>query len=896
MPLAPTAAPALDGVPARAVDRLALALVDGGRFLPGLEMDSASERARGVWWPMPAARDRTALLALAGDGSADAHVRAALALGEAVDSEVRRRLAEATGEGAPFGPPTGRGRPSAPGAWWRALTGPDPWLPSGVATTALMDLAEQLRAWAAEGVADMGRSRLCLMVREPDILGDDPAAPWSVDLLLQDVDESSLLVPAAEVWAGTSPFGPTAVHTLLVGLARAVRLAPELAPALDEAEPASLDLDGDAVLRLVRERSGSLADAGFGVLLPSWWGRRRRVGLRAKARSGRTASGASGGVAGGVGLDAIVSFEWEAVLGDTELSKAEVRTLQQAAASKRSLVRLRGEWVELRPGEIEELLRHAGQQAEARAMDLLRAAVGLADPDALGLPDGLDVEGVTSTGWLGRLLDEAREGSARTVVAPTGFAGTLRPYQQRGVGWLTFLGRIGMGACLADDMGLGKTAQLIASLLEDRVTDPTLVVCPVSVLGNWERELERFAPGLRVLVHHGPRRLDGDEALATTAARHDVVLTTYSLVARDRDVLATVPWGRVVLDEAQQIKNPGTSQARAVRAIPADRRVALTGTPVENRLSELWSVMQFLNPGLLGSASSFRDRFASPIEKDGDEEAAALLRRVTGPFVLRRLKSDRSIIDDLPDKIEVVERCVLTKEQASLYQAVVDDLLEKASSTEGIERRGLVLAGLMQLKQVCNHPAHFLHDGSALHGRSGKLTRVEELLDELLDAGDRVLCFTQFAEWGTLLQPYLASRYDEEVLWLHGGVRRSVRDQQVERFQSAGGPRMMLVSLKAGGTGLNLTAASHVIHLDRWWNPAVEDQATDRAYRIGQKRSVLVHKPVCTGTVEERIDAMISAKRALAEKVVGTGEDMLTGLSTDDLRAVVALGTGAVED
>jgi SNF2 family DNA or RNA helicase len=333
-----------------------------------------------------------------------------------------------------------------------------------------------------------------------------------------------------------------------------------------------------------------------------------------------------------------------------------------------------------------------------------------------------------------------------------------------------------------------------------------------------------------------------------------------------------------------------------VHSLKADRRIALTGTPIENRLTELWAVMHAVNPGLLGTIRSFKERFAVPIERDGDPEATARLQRIVAPFVLRRLKSDRSIIDDLPDKVEVTERCPLTREQATLYQAVVDDIIEKAEGADGIDRRGIVLSGIMKLKQVCNHPAHFLKDGTPLSGRSGKLGRAEELLEELLAAGDKALCFTQFAEWGAALAPHLERRFDIEVPWLHGGVNRRRRDALVAHFQQEPGPGILLVSLKAGGTGLNLTAASHVLHFDRWWNPAVEDQATDRAYRIGQHRNVIVNKLVSMGTVEERIDEMITAKRALAEKVVGTGESWITELSTDELREVLALRADAVED
>ena len=590
-------------------------------------------------------------------------------------------------------------------------------------------------------------------------------------------------------------------------------------------------------------------------------------------------------------MDAIVAFDWEVALGEQRLTKRDLAALARAADAKQSLVRLRGQWVEIDPSRVGDLLDSVGTRADATARELLRAGLGI---DQLGVADGVEVVGVDASalGWLSSLLDDALHATVEPLPTPAGFEGVLRPYQERGAGWLAFLGRLGLGACLADDMGLGKTAQLIATLLADPPGQPTLVVCPVSVLGNWQRELLRFAPELGVLVHHGPdRHGDDQQGFAGRAGVHDVVLTTYSLLARDLEQLTSVAWGRVVLDEAQQIKNPATAQAKAVQQLDALRRVALTGTPVENRLSELWSIMHVLNPGLLGSARSFRERFALPIERVGDPEATELLRRVTGPCVLRRLKTDRSIITDLPDKIETVDHCPLTREQATLYRAVVDDLLSGADEAEGISRRGLVLAGLLRLKQVCNHPAHFLADGSPLQGRSGKLTRVEELLEEILAEGDKVLCFTQFTAWGELLRPYLQQRFGQESLWLHGGVRRAARDEMVERFADASGPQLFLVSLKAGGTGLNLTAASHVIHLDRWWNPAVEDQATDRAYRIGQRRTVQVHKVVAAGTVEERIDEMINAKRDLAQRVVGSGEDWLTTLSTDELRELVALRT-----
>ena len=509
-------------------------------------------------------------------------------------------------------------------------------------------------------------------------------------------------------------------EVLLRGLGLAARLVPSLGSALATATPSEQVTDAAGVLTFLREGAPVLEEAGFGVLAPPWWrSARTRLSLRLKAKT-RPASASSGTA---IGLDGLCDVRWEVALGDDRLDLAELRAL---ARLKQPLVRVRGQWVELRDGGHRGGDRR-GRQERRRATqmpagDVLRAALGLT-PTADG--DGtLPVTEVEADGWLGGLLAGAEDRRLQSRPTPDGFAGVLRPYQERGLGWLAFLGDLGLGACLADDMGLGKTAQLLALLVDERALVPrspgrTLVVCPMSLVGNWQRETERFAPELSVYVHHGPDRLDG-RAFTRQAKKADLVLSTYGLAARDQQLLATVPWRRLVLDEAQQIKNSAARTTQSVRAIPAERRIAMTGTPVENRLAELWSIMQFLNPGLLGSEKSFRERFAIPIERLGDDEAAARLRRVTAPFVLRRLKTDRTIIADLPDKIEMKEFCTLTREQATLYQAVVDDMLDRIDNSEGMERRGLVLATMMKLKQVCNHPAHFLADGSALPGPLGQ--------------------------------------------------------------------------------------------------------------------------------------------------------------------------------
>jgi SNF2 family DNA or RNA helicase len=465
---------------------------------------------------------------------------------------------------------------------------------------------------------------------------------------------------------------------------------------------------------------------------------------------------------------------------------------------------------------------------------------------------------------------------------------------------MAFLRKWGMGACLADDMGLGKTIQTISLLVREKGTKkklsaPVLLIAPTSVVTNWEREMGRFAPGFQTYVHRGASRLKGEEMWRAVKDK-DAVLTSYPIARLDAESLHSIKWLAVILDEAQNIKNPEAKQTQAIRKIDAEFRIALTGTPVENRLSELWSIMHFLNPGYLGARKSFRESFALPIERYHDEEAIKQLKQLTTPFILRRVKTDPRVISDLPDKVETKVYCTLSEEQATLYEAVVQDVMKQIEEEEGMKRRGLVLSMMMQLKQICNHPVQYLHQASkngadvSLDDRSGKLERLGELLEEVLAENDRALIFTQFAEMGAMLADYLPRAFGAGTQFLHGGTPAKARDQIVKRFQEDElAPPIFILSLKAGGTGLNLTRANHVFHFDRWWNPAVEDQATDRAFRIGQKRNVQVHKFVTTGTLEEMIDDMIESKKGLAQAIVGTGENWITEMSTDELRKVVML-------
>ena len=750
------------------------------------------------------------------------------------------------------------------------------------------ELAAELDAWAAQARLPAGPLRVCFRLVEPPD-EEEPDDRWRVEFALQGTDDPSLFVTAASVWAGTARSVANAEETLLAGLGRALRLFPAMGPALNHASPAEAELDTAGAFRFLREAAPLLSAAGFGVLLPHWAGK-ARLGRKLTTRT-KSGSAAGAAAASGFGMGDLVDFRWELAIGGESIAEEE---LAELARLKAPLVRLRGQWVELDERQLAGALdfmrrRRAGTMTAAEAM---RAVIEAGD-------DALPLDTVHADGPLGDLLSGAADRRLKPLATPDNFKGQLRPYQERGLAWLAFMNSLGLGAIQADDMGLGKGVVALALLAHEREQGgspgPTLAVLPMSLVGNWQREAARFTPGLRVYVHHGTGR-HRDEDLVQAAAQADLVLTTYATAARDAEMLARVEWMRVVCDEAQALKNSGTRQARAVRGIPARSRVALTGTPVENHLTELWSIMEFANPGLLGPRAAFRARYAMPIEAHGDEAAAAALKRATGPFVLRRLKTDKSIISDLPDKQEIKVYCNLTTEQASLYQATVEDMLARIADSEGTQRRGLVLATMAKLKQVCNHPAHLLKDGSRLPGRSGKLERLEEICAEILEQGEKALVFTQYAEFGSMLQPYLMSRLDRPVPWLHGGTSKKHRDELVQQFQTGTEPAVFLLSLKAAGTGLTLTAANHVVHVDRWWNPAVEDQATDRAFRIGQTKNVQVRKFICVGTLEERIDEMIERKKALAESIVGTGEDWLTELSVAELRDVIRLAPEAVSD
>ncbi|MEL7433895.1 MAG: DEAD/DEAH box helicase, partial [Chloroflexota bacterium] len=667
------------------------------------------------------------------------------------------------------------------------------------------------------------------------------------------------------------------------------RLFPPIERSLRQSRPVGVALSREEAYQFLTDAAPILEESGFGILVPNWWRKQRRI----KAKASFTDAVESSGF---LTKDSLLNYTWTLSLGDQVIDKDEFEALVEL---KQPLVRYKGEWVALNPEQIDAALQFFEQANDGQAtlLDALRMQM-LEDDE-----QPIDIDQAEVTGWLEDVFDRLRHpDGAHIPEKPDGLYANLRPYQERGFGWLTQMRQMRLGACLADDMGLGKTLQTIALWVYERqqmhVAMPALLVCPTSVVGNWRHEIRRFAPELSTMTHHGSHRIADPEAFKKAIQDVDVVITSYALMRRDRDLLEQIAWSDMVLDEAQNIKNASTKQAQAARAMNADFRLALTGTPVENRLTELWSILHFLNPGYLGSQKAFKSNFSTPIERYGDEDAARTLRQITSPFILRRLKTDNLIMQDLPDKFENKVFCTLTAEQATLYEAEVREALSTVEQADDdMSRRGNVLRMLTRLKQICNHPAHFFKEGTDanLKGRSGKLGRLTEMLDEIRDNDERALIFTQYAEMGTLLEGYLKHTFGDEVLYLHGGTPSVKRDELVQRFQTRSGASIFILSLRAGGTGLNLTAANHVFHYDRWYNPAVEDQATDRAFRIGQTKDVQVHKFICLGTLEERIDEMIEHKKALANAVVGSGESWISELNDDELRELVMLRADAAE-
>jgi hypothetical protein len=727
------------------------------------------------------------------------------------------------------------------------------------------ELARRVEQWAKPATSP---SRVTLVVQlDPPDHGD----AWKLAVLAPGDRRDLEPVEAAMVTGSTARR-----KEVQDDLARLERLFPPLLRPGGHRR-GEVILSQDEAWQLMTETGAALAAAGYDIRVPQLSRRRAAPQLRLTAEeSGERV----------VGARQLADVRWSAVFGDVELTAAEIMRL---ASEARPMIKSRDTWVALDHADLAEAAAALAERADKNRLtgaEMLRHALGL---EGSPLAGGISLAGA---GWAADLLRSAASVTSDPTRTPEGFRGELRSYQAEALAWLGFLDDAELGGCLALDMGLGKTPTMLAHLARTARETPALVIAPPAVVGNWAAEARTFTPQLRVVVHHGATRAEDDE-IASEVGRADVLLTTYGTAVRDIDALAAITWGQVVLDEAQVIKNPASETAQQLRRLQARSRLALTGTPIENGLGDLWAIMDFCNPGLVGP----RAAFVSQLSREGSarEGAESALRALNGILVFRRTKSEPAIAAELPDRIDELDRCGMTPEQIGLYQAVLDQLvIDTADPGDGSPRpKGRVLAAITALKQICNHPEAYRPTGGPLGGRSGKLARLEELVEQVFANGERVLIFTHFAQWGEKLATYLTERFDQPIECYHGGLARGARDRMVAEFQRSTGPGALVLSLKAGGTGLNLTAASHVVLYDRWWNPAVEDQARDRVWRIGQKSTVIAHRLICPGTVDERVEEVVAGKRRVADLVLPKASS-LDDLDAEQLRAALGLQPDAL--
>ena len=711
------------------------------------------------------------------------------------------------------------------------------------------EVSKRLDRWTKPVTSPM-RTRLVVQLDPPD-----KGNAWFLSVLGPGVEGN--LLPIEVALADSKATRPLADE-----LARLERILPVLLRPGGQRR-GQVYLSQAEAWELMTETGSSLEAAGFDVRVPALSRRKPSPGLRLFTEPAGESV---------VGAHQLSNVRWSALFDDVELTASEVSRL---AAEARPLVRSRGRWVELDRADLKEAAAALADRASTTSLtgaEILRHAVGL---EGSSLAGGLTVEG---SGWASDLIEKAQAVETEPVTSPDGFTGELRSYQAEALAWLGFLDAVELGGCLALDMGLGKTPTVLAHLARTAGNGPALVIAPPAVVGNWAAEAARFTRRLRVVVHHGASRASA-AGLDAEIRGADIVITTYGTAVRDVEALAGRTWERVILDEAQAIKNPANETAQQMRRIPAKSRLALTGTPIENGLGDLWAILDFTNPGLVGT----RPEFIAQLQGEGE----AALRALNGILVFRRTKSEPVVAAELPDRIDELDHCTMTPEQIGLYQAVLDSLVANTVEAGGEPKQGAILAAITALKQICNHPAAYQDDGRPLAGRSGKLTRLEEIVDSVFAAGERILVFTHFAEWGKRLADHLTATTGRPIACYHGGLARGARDKLIADFQGGKGPGALVLSLKAGGTGLNLTAASHVVLYDRWWNPAVEDQARDRAWRIGQTRTVVSHRLVCPGTVDERVEEVVAGKRHVADLVLPKSSS-LADLDTNQLR--VALG------
>jgi SNF2 family DNA or RNA helicase len=758
----------------------------------------------------------------------------------------------------------------------------------------------QWQIWRQNLIGTRDRSPFVLCFKLLEASAQNPDR-WQLKFLVTSKQDPSLKLELDDYWflsgqakkAILNHFGQDFEKNVLLNLGHACRIYPKLWQGLETDKPMGLTLSLEEAFAFLKETAWILEDAGYKVIIPAWWTPqgRQRAKIRIKASSKKSAKSTSAAGKGYFNLDTLIQYQYELAIAGEPVTEQE---WQQLVNAKIPLVQFRGEWIELDQAKMKQMLEfwqsNPDENREMTLSELLQKA-SLQD-------DELDIEPDQA---LSAMMAKLHNPSQLVPIEnPSQLQGTLREYQKRGVAWIDYLETLGLNGCLADDMGLGKTLQVIARLIQEKEQSeqllPTLLIAPTSVVGNWQKEIEKFAPHLKTLIHHGSNRLQVESEFQAALAQHDIIITSFTLVRKDIKLLNSQTWRRVVLDEAQNIKNPKAAQTKAILSLQAQHRLALTGTPVENRLLDLWSIFNFLNPGYLGKEAQFRKSFEVPIQRQNDRTQSIVLKKLVEPFILRRVKTDKQIIKDLPDKIEDKQYCNLTQEQASLYEAVVKDVELQLQAAEGIQRKGLILSTLMKLKQICNHPRQFLQDSSEFSPeRSHKLERLQEMLEEAIAEGDSLLIFTQFTEIGEALSHYLKQTLHYKTYYLHGGTARPKREKMISEFQDLDNePSAFVLSLKAGGVGITLTKANHVFHFDRWWNPAVENQATDRAFRIGQKKNVFVHKFVTLGTLEERIDEMIEDKKKIANSIVGSDESWLTELDNESFKKLIALNRQAI--
>ncbi|MBP3949583.1 DEAD/DEAH box helicase [Bacillus suaedae] len=706
---------------------------------------------------------------------------------------------------------------------------------------------------------------------------------WKISLCMVDRKRPSLMVEMDQLQQGEHPWHENPIAQLKIDLAKAKEQLPLLS-SLSLSAPVIM-LDVEEAYELFTNEDQTLKQIGFRLIVPKWMNEQKKPRVTMQIEEEQAGLTASEPL---LDWQSVASFTYEVALGDQKITQAD---FAKYVENQKPFLYVNGEWISWDRSLAEQLRTYLDNiEGKTSYLETWR----MDQEDELEVIGQIDI-GVTWGDQLTSTLKELYSTNPSTIPIPSRFSGELRTYQHEGVSWLAHLRRAGFGGCLADDMGLGKSVQTIVYMLyvieqqqrENSDQAPFLLICPTSLIYNWVEECEQFAPTLRVFVHHGHIRLDED--MLDSLKDWDLVITSYQLSVRDEELFQQVRWNGLILDEAQHIKNIETKQRRVIKQIKAIHRVALTGTPIENRLRELWSLLDVLNPTYLGSYRDFQSRFMKPIERDRNEEQLKKLQKLIRPLILRRKKSDQSLDLGLPSKNEAIHRVHLSVEQAALYQAVVEDMIAKLDEVTALERRALILRSLTKLKQICNHPAHFLKERSIAEHESGKWDELMSLTDQMHRNGQKVLIFSQYKEMGYLMAAHIAERYDQEVPFLHGSLTRIKRQEAIQTFQKNEKVQFFILSLKAGGVGLNLTAASNVIHYDRWWNPAVENQATDRAYRIGQTKDVTVHKLVTVGTLEERIDRMLQQKQALADHILAAGEQRITELSDDEIIDLIKL-------